>query len=187
MHGACWTYRGSSAASRCVLVFAVSFRTPTFRTGSSGFRTLDPNRVGTREAVHEHGSGTGLADKKLGTRSKRRLLGLGTSVRAPAPTLLGAHKRGVWGRLQIRCPWPGAGNYQPMETLHLDNCEIVSANARTTQANPNNIPTPRCAEIHHLIIIRCLTRLTSCTEETSSCFPFLFTRDVDSPPDLLGD
>ena len=34
--------------------------TPTFRTGSSGFYTLDPDPVGTREPVHEQGSGTSL-------------------------------------------------------------------------------------------------------------------------------
>ena len=60
MHGACWTCRGSSAASRFVPVFAVSFRTPTFRTGSSGLHMLDSDLVGAREPALEQCSGGGL-------------------------------------------------------------------------------------------------------------------------------
>ena len=70
MHGACWTCRGSSAASRFVPAFAVSFRTPTFRTGSPGFHILDADPVGAREPIPELCSEIGLADKKLGTRPK---------------------------------------------------------------------------------------------------------------------
>ena len=60
MHGSCWTCRGSLAASRCVSTFAVSFRTSTFRTESSGFHILDPTPVGARDLILEQCSGTGL-------------------------------------------------------------------------------------------------------------------------------
>ena len=69
MHGSCWTCRGSLAASRCVSTFAVSFRTSTFRTGSSGFHILDPDPVGAREPILEQCSGTGL----VGAAPQRRL------------------------------------------------------------------------------------------------------------------
>ena len=120
-------------------------RVPHFGPGS-GRRTCADPRAGLGDRPRGRGAsargleaeGCRLAAK--GAAAVRSFLqgASGTSARPPQ-RCLGPTSVVSGGRLQIRCPWPARlAITSQWETLHLDNCEIASANTKTPQANPNN-------------------------------------------------